>query len=301
MLVIDGDYNYIINKLNLSPQKLVEYGTKTVDEILEAEAAQGNQAAIELVNEMYTNVAFLVEIFKLADPENKYMILSQMTSQQLDEFLPLMEDKDLLQGLMYFSQDKLLDMMEELPPEQLVATVFQMFSQEEIIQYMPEEEINKILTGPELEKNKVLEHLKSIPPEYLAQMIENVTGKPLDEMDSLDMVKQIGNFNPLEYKDALIGMQPVQKQQLMLSLAKENPKLYELFPAEEYTNIVQTYKQKPEVVKALEVVETEEIIKMVQELPNDLLSVVITQIDPAVFGDMLIKKHPELLAQVVMM
>ena len=280
MLVIDGDYNYLINKLNLTPQKLLEYGTKTVDEILEAEAAAGNQAAIQIVNEMYTNVAFLVEIFKLANPQNKYMILSQMTAQQLAEFLPLMEEKDLQQGLM---------------------SVFEMFSQEEIIQYMPEDQIDKVLTGPELEKNKVLEHLKSIPPEYLAQMIENVTGKPLEEMDSLGMIKQIENFNPMEYKDALIGMQPVQKQQLMLSLCKENPELYQLFAPEEYTNIINTYKQKPHVVKALEVIEKEEMIKMLQELPNDLLSMVITQIDPDVFGDMLLKKHAGLLAEVVMM
>ncbi len=301
MLVIDGDYNYLINKLNLTPQKLEEYGTKTVDEILEAEAAAGNQAAIKIVNEMYTNVAFLVEIFKLADPENKYMILSQMNSQQLQEFLPLMEEEDLQQGLMYFSMDKLLDMMEDLPPEQLVKAVFEMFSQEEIIQYMPEDQLDKVLTGPELDKNKVLEHLKSIPPEYLAQMIENVTGEPLDEMDSLGMINQIGGFNPTEYKDALTGMQSTQKQQLMLSLCKENPELYQLFAAEEYTNIINTYKQKPQVVKALEVIEKEETIKMLKELPNDLLSMVITQIDPDTFGDMLLKKHADLLAQVVMM
>ena len=301
MLVIDGDYNYLINKLNLTPQKLEEYGTKTVDEILEAEAAAGNQAAIKIVNEMYTNVAFLVEIFKLADPENKYMILSQMNSQQLQEFLPLMEEEDLQQGLMYFSMDKLLDMMEDLPPEQLVKAVFEMFSQEEIIKYMPEDQLDKVLTGPELDKNKVLEHLKSIPPEYLAQMIENVTGEPLDEMDSLGMINQIGGFNPTEYKDALTGMQSTQKQQLMLSLCKENPELYQLFAAEEYTNIINTYKQKPQVVKALEVIEKEETIKMLKELPNDLLSMVITQIDPDTFGDMLLKKHADLLAQVVMM
>ena len=301
MLVIDGDYNYLINKLNLTPQKLEEYGTKTVDEILEAEAAAGNQAAIKIVNEMYTNVAFLVEIFNLADPENKYMILSQMNSQQLQEFLPLMEEEDLQQGLMYFSMDKLLDMMEDLPPEQLVKAVFEMFSQEEIIQYMPEDQLDKVLTGPELDKNKVLEHLKSIPPEYLAQMIENVTGEPLDEMDSLGMINQIGGFNPTEYKDALTGMQSTQKQQLMLSLCKENPELYQLFAAEEYTNIINTYKQKPQVVKALEVIEKEETIKMLKELPNDLLSMVITQIDPDTFGDMLLKKHADLLAQVVMM
>ena len=47
-----------------------------------------------------------------------------------------------------------------------------------------------------------------------------------------DMVKQVGEFNPLEYHDALRNLQPTQKQQLVLSLTKEDPKLYQLFEIE---------------------------------------------------------------------
>ena len=302
MIVLDTDLNTLLSKLNISRTKMVEmYSMMTVDEIVEAEAAQGNQAAVQFAAELFTNVDKLVEIFKLADPNNKYIILSTMTADKLQKFLPLMEEEDLLQGFYFFTEDKLLAMLRELPPEQLVNTVFQMFSEEEVIQLMPNDELDKFLTSTDVEKENVLKHLKSIPPEYLAQMIENVTGEPLDEMDSLDMINQISGFNPNEYKDALTGMQSTQKQQLMLSLCKENPELYQLFAPEEYTNIVNTYKQKPQVVKALNVIEKEEIIKMVEELPNDLLSMVITQIDPDTFGDMLLKKHADLLAQVVMM
>ncbi len=298
-ITIDTNLIYLQNRLNLSAEKLEMYQGKTIEEVLEAETAAGNPLAVELANELLTDVNLLIEIFKLADPNNKFIILMNMNEQQLEEFLPLMEHNDLVQGLMYFTQDKLLKMLEEVPPEQLVKTVFQLFSQEEVIQLMPEKQLNKLLTSHELDKNKVLEHLKSIPPEYIAQMIESVTGKECQEEDHLNMIKQISKFNPLQYKEALTSMQTTQKQQLTLALTKENPELYQLFDARAYTNMINNQKQKPELVKAMTVLEDEEIIKMLGELPNDLMSIVITQLDTEVFAEHLMKKNPEIIADLI--
>lgn len=300
MIVLDTDLNTLLSKLNISRTKMAEmYSMMSVDDIVEAEAAQGNQAAVEYATELFTNVDTLVEIFKLADPNNKFLILSTMNAEKLHQFLPLMEEKDILQGFYFFTEDKLLAMMKDLPPEQLVQTVFQMFSEEEVIQLMPDDELNKFLTSTDVDKENVLKHLQSIPPEYLAQMIEGVTGNECKDMDSIDMVKQIGNFNPLQYKDALTSMQPTQKQQLTLNLAHEHQDLYQLFSPDAYTNMIHTQKQKPDVIKALEVIEPEEKLKMIQELPNDLLSIVITQIDAKDFADTLINKFPEVLAEII--
>ena len=295
-IVIDTNLAYVQNRLNLSAEKLELYQGKTIDEVLEAEASAGNPLAIELANELLTDVNLLIEIFKLADPNNKFVILMNMDEQQLRQFLPLMEHNDLVQGLMYFTQDKLLNMLEEIPPEQLVETVLQLFSQEEVIKLVPEEELDKILTYHDLDKNKVLQHLKSIPPEYIAQMLESVTGEAVEDKSQLDMIKQVGNLNPLEYKDALTSLQPTQKQELTLSLTKENPELYQLIDPRAYTNMIDTHKQKPEIVKAMTVIEDEEIIKMLGQLPHDLMSIVITQLDTEVFADHLMKKNPEIIA-----
>lgn len=275
------------------------YSHMTVDEIIEAEAAQGNQAAVEYATELFTNVENLVEIFKLADPKNKFLILQTMTSDKLHKFLPLMEEEDLTQGFKFFTEDKLVAMMKELPPEQLIQTVFEMFSEQEVIDLMPNDELDKFLTSTEVDKGNVLKHLQSIPPEYLAQIIEGITGKECENMDSIDMVKQIGNFNPLEYKDALTSMGATQKQQLTLALAHEHKDLYQVFSPEAYTDMVHSQKQKPEMIKALNVIEQEEKIKMLKELPNDLLSIVITQMDAKDFADTLIRKFPEVLAEIV--
>ena len=298
-IVIDSNLIYLQNRLNLSAEKLKLYQGRTVDQILEAEAAEGNQLAIALAEEMLSNPNLLIELFQLADPNNKFMILRNMDDKQLEGFLPLMEKNDLAQGLNYFTQDKLLKLLEQLPPEQLVKTVLELFSKEEVIQLLPEEQLDKMLTSTELDKNKILEHLKSIPPQYLAQMIESVTGKACEDMDTIDMVKQVGQFNPLEYHDALTNLQPTQKQQLVLSLIKEDPKLFQLFDPEAYTNMINQEKQKPEIIKAMNVIENEELVKMISELPQDLLSIVITQIDTDIFAEQLMKKHPEMIAELL--
>ncbi len=300
MIVLDTDLTTLLGKLNISQTKMAElYSMKTVDEIVEAEAAQGNQVAVQFAAELFTSVERLMEIFKLADPNNKFLILSTMTADKLHKFLPLMEEDDMMQGFYFFTEDKILSMMRELPPEQLVNTVFQMFSEQEVIKLMPNDELDKFLTSTEVSKENVLKHLKSIPPEYLAQMIEGITGKPCEGKDNIDMVKQISEFNPLQYKDALTSLQPTQKQQLTLNLAHEHPELYQLFSPEAYTNMIHAQKQKPEMIKALAVIEPEEKIKMLKELPNDLLSMVITQIDTRVFADTLINKFPEILAEII--
>ena len=241
-----------------------------------------------------------MELFDLADTNNKYMILRELTAQQLQVFLPEMEEKDLLQGLFFFTQDKLMKMLEELPSEQLVNTAFELFSKEEIVQLMPEEQLDKFLTSSEIDKNKILKHMQSIPPEYVAQVLEQITGESHENMDSIDLSKEFGELNPLEYQDALKAFQPTQKQQLVLSLGKEHNEWFQLFDADAYTTIMNREKQQPEIIKGMSVIEPEYIQNMITELPNDLLSLVITQMDTEKFAEILMDRFPEVIAEIIM-
>lgn len=301
-LIIDSNVEYLQNILNINPVKFqTQYSNMSIEEIIEAEATQGNQEAIKLARELTTNSSLVMELFDLADTNNKYMILREMSEQQLHVFLPEMEENDMLQGLYFFTEDKLMKMLEHLPSDQLVNTVFEMFSQEEIVQLMPEEQLDKFLTSTDIDKNKILKHMQSIPPEYVAQVLEQITGEAVDdEMDSIDLSKQFSQLNPLEYQDALKAFQPTQKQQLVLSLGKEHNEWFQLFDAHAYTTIINREKQKPEVVKAMSVIEPEHIQEMIEELPNDLLSVVITQIDTEKFAEILMDRFPDILAEIIM-
>ncbi len=300
-IVIDTNLDFLVSKLGISASKIQEqYAGQSVEDIVEAEAAQGNQAAIKLANELLNNVALVIELFGLANPENKLAILSEMTTDQMYKFLPLMEKKDLVQGLNFFTMEKLMKMAEDLPPEQLVKFAFEMFSEREIVKLMPEDQLNKFLEDTQIDKSDILKQLKSMPPQYLAQMIESVTGQPVQgNMDSYDLTKQLGGMNPLQFQDSLRNMQPAQKQELVLNLGKQHPEWFQIFDAHAYTTIIQTQKDKPDVIKAAGVLEQEHLEKMIQQLPDDLLAVVITQMDTKVFAETLMRELPEIMAQII--
>ena len=298
-LAIDTNLIYLQRRLGFSADKLLIYQGMSTEEVIQAETAAGNPIAIKFAEELMTNPELLIELFQLADPQNKFIILMQLSEDELIKILPMLEEEDLVQGLMFFTEDKLMKMLEEVPPEQLVKTVLELFSKEDIIELIPEKQLDKLLQNKDIDKYKVLDHLKSIPPEFLKQMIESVTGEPCDENDPVQLVKQISQFNPLEYKNALENLEVAQKRKLVLRLIKDEEKYMQFFDPEAYTKIISQQKEKPEMVKAMNVLEQEELVKMIQELPKELMSMVLTQIDTQSFAEDFMMKRPELIAKLI--
>ncbi len=297
-IVIESTLLYLQSRLGISEAKMQVYADKSVQEILQAEAAQGNQAAIQLAADMFTNPNQLIELFQLADPQNKLVIMNSMTSAQLEKLVPMLEINDMVQGLQFFSEDGLMNLLKDIPMEELVKTVFEMFSQQQVIELMPEKQLDKLLTGIDMDKDMLLQNLKSIPEMYLQQILESVTGIPA-EGDAEELVRQISQLGDLNYKTAITNLQPTQKQELTLSLTSREPKLYEKFDADAYTHMIQRERNKDEMVKSMGVIKPEYLQKMMDKLPQDLLAVVATQIDTEKFADALITKFPELLAKFV--
>lgn len=297
-ITINTDLAYIQSKLNISTSKMETYQNKSIEEIIQTEAAEGNQAAIQLAADMFTNVSQLVELFQLADPENKLAIMSEMTGSQLEKLVPMLETNDLVIGLNYFTQDTLLDLVKDIPKEELVKMVFQLFSQQQVINFMPEEQMDKLLTGTDMNKQMLLNNLERLPEIYLQQVYESVSGKEANG-NAKEMVAQIGQLGDLDYKNAIKNLQPTQKKELTYMLANQETKLFEKFDTDAYTKIINREREKDEMVKGMSVIRPEFLQKMITELPQDLLAVVTTQIDTDKFADALINKFPELLAQIV--
>ncbi len=297
-ITINTDLAYIQSKLNISTSKMETYKNKSIEEIIQTEAADGNQAAIQLAADMFTNVSQLVELFQLADPENKLAIMSEMTGAQLEKLVPMLETNDLVIGLNYFTQDSLLDLVKDIPKEELVKMVFQLFSQQQVIEFMPEEQLDNLLTGTDMNKQMLLNNLERLPEIYLQQIYESVSGKEANG-NAKEMISQIGQLGDLDYKNAIKNLQPTQKKELTYMLANQETKLFEKFDTDAYTKIINREREKDEMVKGMSVIRPEYLQKMINELPQDLLAVVTTQIDTDKFADALINKFPELLAQIV--
>ena len=117
---------------------------------------------------------------------------------------------------------------------------------------------------------------------------------------SKELLEKIGNLNPHQFQDALRAMQPFAKQKLVMEIANAHKDLYQKFDADAYTNMIKAHKFQPEVAQAIEVIDEDEKIKMLERLPKDQMAILITQIDAKIFADQLIKEHPELLAQAIL-
>ena len=298
-LAISSTLEYLQMRLGISEAKMQIYADKSLEQILDAEAAQGNQAAIQIAADMFSDPNQLVELFQLADPENKLVIMQSMTSAQLEKLVPMLETDDLVEGLQFFTQDSLMDLLKEIPKEELVKTVFQMFSEQQIIENMPDKQLDKLLTSTDMDKEMLLQNLKSIPEMYLQQILESVTGEESKESNANDLVNQIGQLGDMQYKHAIMNLQPTQKQELTLSLTSREPKLYEKFDTDAYTHIIVREREKDEIVKSFGVIKPEYLQKMIDKLPQDILAVVTTQIDTDKFADSLINKFPEVLAKFI--
>ncbi len=297
-LAIDSTYEYLRSKLGLTQAKMIEYRNKSIREILESEAAQGNQAAIQLAADMFTNPERLIELFQLSDPENKLVIMKMMTSQQLEKLLPMLEKDDMVQGLRFFTMDTLMKMLEKIPKEELVKTVFQLFSEAQVIELMPEKQLDKVLTGFDMDRELLLKNLKSIPEEYLRQMIESVTGAEA-QGNQAELINTISQFGDLDYKNAIKNLDPDQKRKLTLLITSTDNKYYMNFDTDAYTHMISQNREKEDTVKAMGVIKPEYLERMLTHLPQDLLQIVTTQIDTEKFAHALIYKFPELLAKLV--
>ena len=299
-IVLDTNMKLFAERMNITSSRMIQdYGLKTVDEIIEAEAAQGNTQAINYAREMYNSPAKLIKVFKLTDVENKFVILHNMDDRTREMVLPLLDKEDLVMGLYFFTQDKLLEMLKEVDIEELVNVVLGAFALEDIVMMFTEDDLAAFFQNEKLEKYDVIEQLKSMPPEVMIKFVEGVTGKPSDETNPMDLIKSIESLPIDKYRDFMSAIDPDVQRQLTFQLTKTKPEYLQLFENNTYINMLSTL-MKPEMVKPMIALEKESIVNMITELPDDLMSIVGAQIDTKVFAEFLLDDRLDLLEGALM-
>ena len=303
MIRLDIDLSYLTKNFEIGTQRLNQYGSKSIDEIMEAEAAQGNTKAAEYQQEVTNDPRELIKLFKLSNARNRYAILSQMNSSDLEYLINFLDPSDLQMGLMFFTKEKILNLIYDLPKNKICSIVFQAFSIEQFLKIIPEKELNKFFDSDKLDKNKILDFIETLPPEKLNKMVEKYMfqeeGK-LQENNNWSqehVVKWLDQLQPEKFKKALQCFEREEKQALILNLTKEDNNLLTEFSKNALTFPLRQL-DKVDIVKNMDKLEPQDLIKMVNELPDDLMAVVITQIDPMVFAELLSKNFQDILAEI---
>ncbi len=298
MIQLNLDLNYFTQYFEISTQRLNEYSSKSIEEIMELELEQGNDYAA-LISSAMQNPQKLAKLLQLMDPKNRYLIIRNLSENDLEKLIPYLEQDDLLWGLRYFRVDKIIEMLNKLPTEELMSVVLQRFTLKDIFLLMPTEEMDKFFENEKVERKDVMKHFEALDPSELERILVEQFGSVMKEKNQEEQLKFMESLKDDDFTKMLQGMKKQDKIDLMVSLCKEKPKLLEEINPECLTNPMRTM-EKHDILQCMDVLDPEFLIPMVEELPPDLLQVVATQIDPIVFAQVLIDEFPDVLSKIAL-
>lgn len=301
MIELNVDLSFLSKYFELSTSRVNSYSTKTIEEIMKLEEQNGNTQVSEFAG-ILQNPNKVVELFRLMDPENRYMIIKNLSSEDLNKLLPYLKKDDLVWGLKYFTKDKLMELIQQLPKQELFSVVFQNFTLEDIVKLMPTDELNEFLNNDKIEKNDIMKYFNQLEFKDLMRLFSEYFG---DEFLTQDenaenrtmMLQTIQNLSPQDFNKFIMNMQVEDKGSLILNLVENKPELLMEFQNKSIARPMMLL-EKAEILKSLNVLENELLIKMVEHLPEDLIQVVASQIDPEVFATILVDKFSDILKQI---
>ena len=303
MIRLDIDLAYLTKNFEIGTQRINQYGEKSIDEIMEIEAQNGNTQASNFDTSVLNNPRELVKLLKLTSTRNRYAIISNLNTDDLQYLLQFLEMKDLLLGLMCFTKTKLLNLIYDLPKEKICSILFNAFSPEKFLKMIPEKEIDKFFDSDKLDKNQIMDYIKTLEPEKLNKMmqkfIHKMTGQNTEnlQMEPEQIYKFLEKLQPDKFKEALKCFERDEKMGLVLELTKKDEKLWTEFSKNALTSPLKQL-DKPNIFKNMKDLEPEDLTKMLEELPDDVLAMVVTQIDPLVFAEILVKNFQDILSEI---
>lgn len=291
---LNTDQYYLQNQLNISTSRMRNYADMSIDDIIEAEAESGNTVAKDYGRKLFGNVDELIQTFQLDDPTNKYNIINQMSAEQRNKVLDLLDAEDMVIGLNFFTQEKLEQMLGKVSVAESANVAIEAFPMEQLIKMIPEEELEQFFMSSEVRKNDVTAQLSNLDSELLIQMTEGMTGQAADSNDVSKLLAQISSLPDKQFKETMASMEPEIQQNIIFQMANEDKDTLLNFSNQTFTNMVSKL-QKPDMVKSMIALDSDSLQIMTKQLPEDLFSIVATQVDTKQLAKLLIDRCPDVL------
>ena len=291
---LNTDQYHLMTKLNITTSRFQDYAGKSVDEIIQAEAESGNAAAKDYGRKLFGNADELIETFQLDEPTNKYNIINKMSSEQREKVLELLDSEDMVIGLNFFTQEKLEQMLGKVSVAESAGVALEAFPLAQIIAMIPEEELERFFMSAEIPKEAFTAQLKNLSPELLIQMTEGITGQAADQSDASKLVAQIVALPDKQFKEFMATIDPEIQQNIVFQMATEDKHILLNFNGYVFNDMV-AQLQKPDMVKSMIALNDDSLMRMTRQLPEDLFSIVATQVDTRELAELLIDRCPDLL------
>jgi len=299
MITIDVNLAYLVKNFGINTKRINQAGATTIDEFMEAEAAQGNKSAVNFEDEVFNDADSILKLYQLTSPKNRFLILKNLKSDELQYLMQFLSEDVLQDSLRYLSQDKLMKLVSQLPKQKLATIVFNAFSVQDFLKVTQEKEINKFFQSPKIEKNKIIKAVEGLDQNKLQGMMELMTGQPCAHCDSREVQAKLLALDDKKFQKTLEAFNPETKSALVMNMVEDNPE----YLLEFSTNAMMkplTQLDKNDFLKTLTVLEPEDCLNMLQELPEDIMPLVVTQIEPEVFAQLLSTNFKDILKEIAL-
>lgn len=294
MISLDLDLSYLSRYYHIGTDQMQKYRNMSITQIMQVEAEKGNTKAAEFLMKITSNPEELARLFQLANPKNRYLILSHMNRDDQLKIMECLKPEELILGLSIFNQEALIKLMQQLPPETLATVVLENMDVDKFLKALPEEFMNEFLSSDKMDRDIMMRALEDVDEAELQKMMEHTTGQSCYE-DRETILQKMGSMDDDHFMRAVFGLEVQGKQQLISGIIQEKPELFEEFSAEAMTHPF-TMMQKEDVLKALTVLDTEQLLPMVEQLPQDVMALIATQIDPRMFAQILTSDFKSVIA-----
>lgn len=297
MITLDLDIAYLCSRYNIGFTDIQKYqkSNMSIEQMMKIEAEQGNQAAAKMLIQITSNPDELSRLFQLINPSNRYLILSHMNHEDLLMIMQFLEPEEMVLGLSIFNEDVLLQLMLKMDPEALTKVVLSQMDADKFLKIIPEEFLNQFLTSDKLNRDIIMAAVETIDEDQLQKMMEHYTGQCCYDSKE-NILAQMSQLEDDNFMEAVFMIEAEGKQQLISNILHEQPELFQEFSPEALVFPFQKMK-KEEVLKSLTVLNTKEMLPMVEQMPEEILSLIATQIDPKVFSEILCSDFASVIAQ----
>ncbi len=295
MIGLELDLGYLTSYYNIGTNALEQYQNKSLVEIMEIEAENGNTKAAEFMLNITSDPTELSNLLQLMNPQNRFLILSNMNQDDLMEVMQYLEPEELILGLSVFTQEALVNLMMLLEPESLATVVLNQMDTEKFVSIIPEKYLDEFIDSNEIDRDMFMEALQDVDEYELQKMMENITGESCYD-DKETILGNMSSFSDDKFLNSMHLFESDGKQQLIVSLISNKPELFEEFSPEAMTHPFKTM-QKEDVLKSLTVLETKDMLPMVENLPQEIMALVATQINPEMFSKLLCKNFSDIIAE----
>lgn len=298
MIQLNTDFTLLNKFFGITPNKIFKYANMGFEEIMKAEAEEGNPKA-KNYQEILSDPDKLLEIFKLANVENKLIILQNMSEYDLDKLLPYLNNEQLSLGLQFFNDDKLIQMCENLPVEALSAMILEKFSLVDVLSLMEDSSMNVFIQQPDVERRYAQNYFETLSGDSLENIMVQSFGAEYKGKGRDEYLQKLEQMEDNDYTRFLISIERKQKIEMIDNIVKQDSDLINLFKPDDLVKPMELL-MKEDKIKMMKGLEQEFLVKMVQELPVDLTQIVLTQIDPRDFAEIIAKDFQDILGEVVL-